>query len=347
MQPRVLALSLCLTVPVLAGGAQQGSVHAVFTDVAQTSDESSLTLSALSEPTSVQGDAQSLAGVVADYAARFERDYSAVVAEEKYVQVIHPWRGVPKGPEAEPSLLWADSGSQARGGRPVVMRRQLVSDVLLVQVAGQEWMAYRDVANVDGRAVRNREERMRALLLSADANTLTQLRRIADESARYNLGGVRRTMNLPNVALSFMRREMQERFRFEVKSDEQVGARRARVLAYRERSHETLVKTPDGRSVPAYGRLWIDAENGDVLRTELRFDRPGVSWSPGGLRSLIRVDFTGVFPGSVLLPSTMWEWYEGVDVPGGITDERSMAQGLATYGDYRRFVVTTTDAVKH
>lgn len=283
-------------------------------------------------------DAKGLAQVLGEYADRFEREYSAVVAEERYVQIIHPWRGMPKGPEAEPTLTWVDSGAP-RPGKPIVMRRQLLSDVLLVQVPGLDWMAYRDVAAVDGSAVRDREERMRKLLLSPSTDSLSQLRRIGDESARYNLGAVRRTMNLPNVALSFMRPAMQSRFKFETGKDDRLGNRLVRVVAYRERSHTTLVRTSEGRSVPAYGRVWIDVETGAVVRTELRLDR-------AELRSLVRVEFDDVLGSGVLLPTAMWEWYEGVDIPGGITEERSTAQGLATYTAYKRFGVSTTEGVK-
>lgn len=287
----------------------------------------------------VPGDAAGLAQVVADYAARFERDYSAVLAEERYVQIIHPWRGLPKGPESEPSLTWVDSGAPLKG-RPVVMRRQLLSDMLLVQVAGRDWMAYRDVVAVDSRPVRQREERMRHLLLSPAADAAMQLRRIGDESARFNLGAVRRTMNLPNVTLSFLRSETQARFMFESKRDEQLDGRPMRVLAYRERPGSgTLIRTPEGRSVPVYGRLWVGAKDGLVWRTELRLER-------GEMRSIVRVDFAKVLAGAVLLPTVMWEWYEGVDVLGGITEERSTAQGLATYSAYRSFSVTTSESVK-
>ena len=76
-------------------------------------------------------DIPSLTTNLASYAERFQQEFSAVVAEERYVQVIHPWRGNPEGPEAEPSLAWQDSESAApaKKGGPVISRRQLVSDV--------------------------------------------------------------------------------------------------------------------------------------------------------------------------------------------------------------------------
>ena len=157
--------------------------------------------------TSVEGLTTGLAG----YVDRFERDFVAVVARERYVQMIHPWRGNPKGPEHEPGLAWQDTSVEPRQAGSTIARRQLLSDVLLVQVKGSDWMGFRDVETVDGSPVRDRSDRVKDLFLSERADKGAQLRRLADESARYNLGDFRRTMNLPNVALSFMRRVDQSR----------------------------------------------------------------------------------------------------------------------------------------
>lgn len=55
---------------------------------------------------------------LADYAEAFEREFAAVVAEERYVQVIHPWRGNPSGPKGEPASSGANpAGRQGRAAR--------------------------------------------------------------------------------------------------------------------------------------------------------------------------------------------------------------------------------------
>ncbi len=63
-------------------------------------------------------DPGDMAERLADYAEAFEREIAAVVAEERYVQVIHPWRGNPSGPKGEPALEWREPGGPARQGGP-------------------------------------------------------------------------------------------------------------------------------------------------------------------------------------------------------------------------------------
>ena len=92
----------------------------------------------------------------------FEREFSNVVAEERYVQLLKPWFGVPRSPTDEPELRWRDEVGTSLPNRPnaPLRRRQLRSDLLLVQAPGDRWVSYRDVFEVDGRPVRNREERV-------------------------------------------------------------------------------------------------------------------------------------------------------------------------------------------
>lgn len=285
-------------------------------------------------------DLPSLTKALAAHVARFEHDYGALVAEERYVQMVHPWRGTPRGPEHEPALAWQDGGQAPKGLPPTISRRQLESDVLLVQVEGRDWMGFRDVAAVDGKPVRDREQRVRSLFLSGGPDTLMQLRRIADESARYNLGNFRRTLNLPTVALSFMRGGNQSRFQFKRLADQEVDGRTARVLGYIEKERPTLVRTPNGGDIPLYGRVWLDAVDGRVLRTELRFDRGGER------RALIRTDYRFDEELGMLVPALMWEWYEGADQFGRIGSDKTLVQSLATYSNFRRFQVSTSEELK-
>jgi VWFA-related protein len=312
-------------------------------DTAETSaDSSAATATAAAPPppgAPVGEELSDITGALAGYVDRFEQAYSALVVDERYVQIIHPWRGTPKGPEGEPGLAWQEPGSARKGG-PTIARRQLISDVLLVQVKDHDWMGFRDVAEVDGSPVRDRSDRVRQLFIAANMESLLQLRRIAEESARYNLGDFRRTLNTPTVALSFLRQREMPRYQFRKLKGETVNGRPARVLSYLEKARPTIVQTPDGSDMPVYGRVWIDAENGSVLRTELRFDRGGER------RSLIRVDYRPDQNLGMLVPASMWEWHEGADQLGRIGGDKTLVQALATYGDFKRFRVTTSEEVR-
>jgi VWFA-related protein len=292
-------------------------------------------------PEPVGVDPGDMADRLADYAELFEREMAAVVAEEKYVQIIHPWRGNPSAPKGEPALAWREPGEQAKSGGPIIARRQLVSDVVMVQLKDGQWLSYRDVAEVDGEPIRNRTDRVRELLLSGAAQRADQFRRVNLESARYNLGALRREMNLPTVTLSLLRRQNQPRFQFKRDKDDTIDGRACRVLNYREKAVPTLLGTPGGGNVFVYGRIWIDQADGRVRRTELRFERT----SQGG-RSYIRVDFAPLEGAPILAPALMWEWYEGGDQLGRIGGDLTAIQGLAVYGRIRRFQVATAEEIK-
>lgn len=294
-------------------------------------------------PEPVGTDPGDLADRMADYAELFERVATAVVAEERYVQIIYPWRGAPGGPDKEPALVWLNPGDKAPRTGPIIARRQLVSDVLLAQTRDQQWVSYRDVAEVDGEAVRDRSDRVQRLFLSGSPDRFSQFQAIAMESSRYNLGDLKRDVNLPTVALSLLRRANHPRFEFKRQKDETIDGRLCRVLAYREKLSPSLISTRNSGDVFIYGRVWLEQADGRIRRTEFRFDR-GVG--AGGMRSYIRVDY-GQHDGlDVLFPVRMWEWHEGVNQLGRIGGDLTGTQGLATYTKIRRFQVSTSEVIR-
>lgn len=285
-------------------------------------------------------DVASLTSALADYIDRFSDESTAVLAEERYVQLRHGWRGNPTGPDSEPALAWRDSGEGRNPGH-VTDRRQLLSDVVFLHLSGTDWMDFRDVAEVNGRPVRNRTQRVLDLFLSGAPDAMARARRIAEESARHNLPGLYRTLNLPNIALYFLRRSEQSRYGFERKRDERVGDRQARVLEYRERRRPTIVQTSEGKDIPVYGRVWLDVETGQALRTELRLDR---AWG----KSSIRVDYQPTSGLDVLVPAQLWEVHDDRPRDGEQFQNvpRYFMQGLATYSGHKRFTVTTQESIK-
>jgi len=268
---------------------------------------------------------------------RFEQEFAGMVAEERYVQLVRPWRGMPKGPGDEKALEWVEHGVTPPASGPILARRQLTSDVLLVAVPGGRWVGYRDVAEVDGKAVRNRQERVRELFLSKAADRDEQLLRVAGESARYNLGSFTRTVNVPTIPLFLLHPRNHARFEFSLAKPEKVGSTSAAVVRYRERMRPTLLVRRHGQDAPIEGRLWLDPASGRVLQTELRFDPDR--------RGVIVTRYRQTEGEPVNVPEYMWEWYEGseweVDVGGG-----HVTECLARYSNYRRFRVETYEQVK-
>jgi hypothetical protein len=292
------------------------------------------------EAPAVAGAGAAMADVLqrlAAYVDAFEREFSSVVAEERYVQLVRPWRGKPEKPEDEPALEWTDREADVRRASPIIARRQLLSDVLLVQIPGQRWVGYRDVAVVQGRPVRDRGDRVRRLFLSRDADRDDQLSRISIESARYNLGNFRRNLNIPTLTLSFMRRELQERFRFTRKGDARLAGVPVWVIEYREQARPTMIVGPKGSDVPIEGRLWIEPGTGRVRQTEAFLQPRALG------RTSIQVRYRERSPFTVLVPEYMWEWYENAGMAGRALTEKTLVECLARYEAFRRFSVETAE----
>lgn len=127
------------------------------------------------------------------FATRYQRDAPSLVAEERYLQNITYSRADTRG------TSW--SGNPAP---PVTESREMTSELVMVRLAGSSgWVSLRDVLTVDKRRIRDREERLLNLLRSPDSSAFAQASKLAEESARFNLGRVRRTMNVPDIALEY------------------------------------------------------------------------------------------------------------------------------------------------
>ena len=130
----------------------------------------SLSVLASAQPVA-EGDIAAVLTGVAAYVEQFDRELAGVVLEEQYDQRVLP-------------------GSMA-SRRSASYGRRLRSNLLMVRLADEDrWVQFRDVFEVDGRAVRDRNERLAGLFLSPSASALDQAEQIALESARYN-GGIR------------------------------------------------------------------------------------------------------------------------------------------------------------
>jgi len=249
-----------------------------------------------------------------DYVATYEKTFVGVVAEETYRQQVQGGRG----------------RNDARGF-PVEtpgQRRDLKSDVLLVRApAGDRWMQFRDVFEVDGKPVRDRAERLTKLFLQPSASTQRQVDDIAASSARYNIGGVNRNVNLPVLALNVLDPRNRAWFSFK-------GARKAGntfELEFQEERTGTLIRTASDQAMPSRGRFTIDAASGSVLSSELVAES-------GSLKARIEVTYS-LDPGvNALVPREMREKYS--------LGDGSTIEGKATYAKYRRYQVTVDTAVK-
>lgn len=214
-----------------------------------------------------------------------------------------------------------------------VSRRRTRSDLVFVSMPGPiPWTCFRDVFEVDGRQVRDRESRLEKLFLAEpQASAMKKADAIVLASAQYNLGA-RRTVNVPTLPLLFLHPENQARFRFERKGSRRFEDREAVKILFAEVVRPTLVNDGDRHDVPASGRVFVDARDGVVLQTEVTLHP---TYTLARLRTDYRLD-----PGlGMWLPAEMSEQYR--DPQGRSID----TEATALYTRYRRFGVTTEEHV--
>ena len=185
-------------------------------------------------------DLESALGAAAKYLALYEREVTAVIAQEDYVQRVL---------------------NEARV-------RRLRSDILIIAQEDAGWVELRDTFEVDERPVRDRDERIAKLFMKPNPDALQQARRIAGEGARFNISPsafpLNRTLNVPLTALRFLRGPNQHRSTFQL---DRVEPSRI-VLKFTERTHPRLIATDDGAA--AIGSFTIEPLSGRVLESEFQ-----------------------------------------------------------------------------
>jgi len=236
------------------------------------------------------------------YAHQFIERFANVVAEEIYEQQIT----TPK------------------------RKRVLLSDFLLVRYPGDAlWQAFRDVAEVDGKPVRDREDRMMKLFLQPSSSALRRAAEIAGASSRYNLVDIG-TLNNPLLVMAFLQRQYVERFRFNLAGLEKKLGPDVRTVRFVEFRQPTLLKGNGNADVFSRGLIWIEEETGRVVKTELQV---GGRVAPSRITTLYEFD-----PDlGINVPTQMDDWYP---------ERTGEFRGKARYGKFRRFEVKTEETLR-
>jgi hypothetical protein len=202
------------------------------------------------------------------------------------------------------------------------------------------WLQFRDVFEVDRKPIRDRDERLYKLFVeSASIEARARAETIQAESARYNIGPIMRTINMPILALLFLEQKVQPIITFRRKDAGNVkrfaalaAERDVWLIEYKETQDGTLVRGAGDRDIPSHGRLWIDSATGRILRTELISEDISV-------RAVIDVSYRSEPGLDLLVPDEMREIYI-------LRRTESRIDGRAEYARFRRFTVTTTEKPK-
>lgn len=235
---------------------------------------------------------------VGDYVRRFVEAFSNVVAEERY----------------EPD-------SQNRG------RRRLRSDYLLVRSPRNEqnFLTFRDVVEVNGKPVRNRQELITKLFLQPSEDAVKQATAISAHSEQH----IPSTSD-PLLALVFLQREYQTRFRYSLaERDPRLRPDVLRIDFVETQVPTILGRTTDGE-FPTRGSAWVIDATGRVSKTELQIGSPE---TPVTLTTVFGVDDS-----------------LRIDVPVEMSESfyasNALVKGVARYSRFRRFGVRTAEAIE-
>jgi hypothetical protein len=209
-------------------------------------------------------------------------------------------------------------------------QRILRSDLLFIKAGpgALDWSEWRDVFEVDGRPVRDRENRLLKLFAAPTSASEGQARRLREEGARYNIGPARDT-NTPLLPLLLLLPSIQPAFEFSDEATQDTGGIGTRVLRFEERARPTVIRGTDNEDRPATGRFWVD-DNGRVLKSEIAIVFGGNSWR-------MTTSFSDDPGLGLAVPVEMVERFE-VDFV--------VVTGRSTYGRFRAFSVSTGERLE-
>jgi hypothetical protein len=263
--------------------------------------------------TAVHGDAPKLDVLLtrlSSYLADYEQQMSAVVADEYYRQ--------------EFVEMEADFDR--------THTRVLQSDFAFMRIPGElVWLGLRDTYAVDSKPVRDRDGRLEVMLSGAGKDALRQARRIAEENARYNLGDLPRTINIPTLAIGLLLPQHRRRFTFRLAGEETIGNTRVVRVDFQERQRPSVIRSREGGDQPASGAAWLDPSTGGVHRTQLDV---GTIRARLVVNTRIVVDYARDERLDMLVPRQMTERY---DQPLDRSFRGFTIEATATYMNYRRF----------
>ncbi len=210
-----------------------------------------------------------------DYVQRFVTLMRFMVAREHYDQQVR----------VRPANNMMPGQSFGR----IKQQRVMDSEVALVQISDGVWFMARRALEVDGKNVEGKSAGLEVARTEQEA--LVRMRDLAQEGASWNIGGIRRDINSPTLALWFLTPTVVGRFKFEPAGTERLPSARsleARVLRFKETARIALLQV-NGAPAPSAGRIWL-APDGSVVKTELILQQP-VDVGGRRARATITVDY--------------------------------------------------------
>ena len=236
---------------------------------------------------------------------RFEHDFTLVVSDEDYRQHVEGLRNRPRHQrtQAEMLFLWVPDE--------------------------RVWLTVRNVLTVDGQAVTYSQNRLKSAVGEPGPERLARLRRLVDESARFNIGRSFRNFNYPTLVLGFLDPAMQSRFTFTLAGRERVHGTDTWKINYVERQTPTVIQG-DGEDRVARGAVWVTVRDNVPVKTRLDVRIPTLE---SNSVATVEVDYGRDPKLDMRVPIKMVETY--MEASASLVLEN--IGGEATYTNFRRF----------
>jgi hypothetical protein len=261
---------------------------------------------------------------VATYVSDFIPRFANVVAVETYEQYTFLPTQTPNGTIRERVV------------------RRLRSDLLLVRypLGDLDWIVFRDVSEVDAKPLGHAEGRLIKLFTESVDNPEEQAAQIALESVRYHIPGGSFAITNPLLVVALVQRHYQPRLKFVLGGEDRSLRAGIQVLKFEEREESQPPfrddSSPRGK-VPALlgsgrirGNVWVELATGRIVKTEARVGT-GVDLSTT-ITTFVPNERLGIMVPSEM--RTTWPYR-------GRGSLQRIVNGVATYGDFRRFEVRT------
>jgi hypothetical protein len=253
---------------------------------------------------------KALVSRASQYVAEYEKQFAFLIADETYQQ------------------------RQFGADRQLLRTRNMRSELFVTYLAADdEWIAVRDVIEVDGQAVTRTDLRT---VLAKSEQIRGAIKDVIARNAQYNIG-LERNFNEPTLALLLLDAKRTGRIRFTRRAVVRDGAETLVTLGFEERERPTLVSSREGMALPSRGEFVIDAATGTVKRTVFQLTRPGID-------AKLETTYTRDDRLGLWLPSVFMERYESGTSVGRRPRRDEIAsyeliECEAAYSNYRRFDV--------
>ena len=254
------------------------------------------------------------------YVREFESAFALVIGDETYEQRIQ-----------------INQGSSS----PPVVNRRIAGELLFMWVPEDHtWLSVRNILSVNGQRVAGSDQRLEDALKQPLSERETRLQRLAELSARFNVGSIYRNFNNPTLALQFLDGSYERRFRFVVRDarpERNTAGTPIRSVDFAETQRPTIIRD-SGQDHPVTGSILVRVADGVVVKSVLRLAGRGTTPDVS-----ITVDYGRDPRLDLWVPLRMEEVYQTVVIGGNTASTMrdqtkfNRIQAVATYANFRRF----------